>query len=84
MKGLLAVAIVVVVLGGGVLLGFTQGGRPGSPDVYARMDAEMDCAVLQAEFDQASYNHDHIASNKDASLAYMEYADERMREVGCY
>lgn len=61
--------------------------RPGSPAVYARIAALTDCQALQREFDVAMDNADRqhdAGGTADASLAYSEAADERMREVGCY
>lgn len=43
--------------------------------VVERIEALTDCLALQAEFDTADRN---------GRTDYMEVADERMREVGCY
>ena len=53
--------------------------RPGNPAVYARIEAETDCAVLQQEFDTAQ-----SGPSTDWKVPYMEAADARLREVGCY
>lgn len=59
----------------------------GSDAVYQRIGSMSDCDDLQAEFDQASANHDRAEPGSDAARAstgYMEAADARMQEVGCY
>lgn len=53
--------------------------RPGNPAVYARIEGETDCAALQSEFDTAE-----SGPPSDWKVPYMEAADARMREVGCY
>jgi len=53
--------------------------RPGNPAVYARIEAETDCAALQREFDTAE-----AGPAREWKVPYMEGADARMREVGCY
>lgn len=61
--------------------------RVGDPAVYARIDASTSCTELQREFDIASDNTTRIqADGGDAtiSISYMEAADVRMREIGCY
>lgn len=60
---------------------------PGEPAVYERIAASSDCTVLQGEFDTASENFDRVEAGTpqaDASLGYMQAADARMQEVGCY
>lgn len=55
--------------------------------VSERIRTETDCATLQQEFDTASDNFDRAEPGSpaaDASLAYMNLADDRMQEVGCY
>jgi hypothetical protein len=55
--------------------------------VYDRIAAETDCATLQAEFDQASENHDAVPAGSEQagwSLGYMKAADARMKDLGCY
>ncbi|SNR33215.1 hypothetical protein [Blastococcus mobilis] len=61
--------------------------RPGSVEVYERIEAATDCAALQTEFDTASANHDRAEAGSEqaeAATAYMKAADERMRELDCY
>ncbi len=62
--------------------------RPGSPDVYASIAAETSCSKLQASFDAASQAHDrdkgrHRLDLMEVDLAYMEAADQRMRDLHC-
>jgi len=60
---------------------------PGEPDVYARIAAETDCAALQDEFDTADAAHERADAGSHAAevaLSYMQAADDRMEEVGCY
>lgn len=60
-----------------VLVGACGGGD--EPDtnraVTERIEALEDCAALQEEFDRADRN---------GRTDYMEEADSRMREIGCY
>lgn len=63
--------------------------RPGSPDVYARIAELTDCAALQAEFDLADATRKRPGGVEGASwtqigIAYMEAADSRMSDLGCY
>lgn len=53
--------------------------RPGNPEVYERIAAETDCAELQASFDRA-----YSGPRRPWRVDYMEAADDRMREIGCY
>lgn len=67
----------------------SNGGQPGNPDVYARIEGETDCVRLQREFDVAYENHEIQSEEGDLkmmriSTSYMEAADERMRNIGCY
>jgi hypothetical protein len=60
---------------------------PGDPAVYQRIASLTDCTMLQAEFDQAEENNGRVPAGSDQAewtLAYMEAADARMQEVGCY
>jgi hypothetical protein len=62
---------------------------PGTQVVYDRINSLKNCSTLQAEFDQADANHTREldAGNShmvEATTSYMEAADNRMREVGCY
>jgi hypothetical protein len=62
--------------------------RPGSADVYSRIDAETDCKNLQNEFDMAQANHKRDLNSGAVDLdkvdtSYMEAANARMRELGC-
>jgi peptidyl-tRNA hydrolase len=66
-----------------------QESRPGNPKVYARIEAMTDCGQLQEQFDIAEANQFRDIDRgrtdlAEASTAYMQAADERMREVGCY
>jgi hypothetical protein len=78
---LVAAGVVVA----GVLGGCSSGSanHPGNPDVYARINAMTYCAAPQQEFDQADANRS-ISSDPSIQTAYMEAADARMKEVGCY
>jgi outer membrane PBP1 activator LpoA protein len=63
--------------------------RPGNPEVYERIARTTDCAQLQHEFDTAEANQKRdlargAVDQAEASTAYMDAADKRMREVGCY
>lgn len=61
--------------------------RPGDPAVYAQIEASTDCADLQETFDRAAGNNERAETGSEAfdyTLGYMEAADDRMREVGCY
>jgi hypothetical protein len=53
--------------------------RPGDPAVYERIERLTDCAALQREFDIAD-----SGPPSDWKVPYMEAADKRMRELGCY
>ncbi|HWC11810.1 MAG TPA: hypothetical protein VG455_11360, partial [Acidimicrobiales bacterium] len=74
-----------LVIAVGLSLGADE--KPGNPDVYRRIEATTDCAVLQAEFELAM---DHAERRqpgdplRKVSLAYAKAADERLGEVGCY
>lgn len=61
----------------------------GNPAVYQRIANETDCVVLQGEFDQADATSKRPGGPAGTTwlkigIAYMEAADERMEEVGCY
>lgn len=61
--------------------------RPGSAAVYRRIESEVDCVMLQREFDTAMTNVEARSPGdrlRDISLSYANAADSRMREVGCY
>ncbi len=60
-------------------LGSSGGARPGNAAIYERIAAETDCGALQAEFDTAE-----AGPPSDWKVPYMEAAEARMREVGCY
>lgn len=65
----------------------TGGSRPGLDEIYSRIETSRDCDGLQAEFDAADRNHEATRAgsrNAEISLSYMEAADKRMRQVGCY
>jgi hypothetical protein len=63
--------------------------RPGSAAVYQRIESLTDCDALQAEFDQADANtqREQDAGNAamaEVTISYMDAADKRMKELGCY
>lgn len=61
--------------------------RPGSPAVYAAVDASTDCAELQKMFDTAWANNRRYPAGTrqfDWALGYMNAADGRMHDIGCY
>jgi hypothetical protein len=53
---------------------------------YAEIDSSTDCDWLQETFDRAGDNHDTASSyaEREWTLGYMDAADDRMREIGCY
>ncbi len=53
--------------------------RPGNPVVYEKIAASTDCVELQHIFDTAANGPAH-----PWKVPYMNAADARMREVGCY
>lgn len=64
-----------------------DGDQPGQSAVYERIAALTDCAELQSEFDRASANNGREEAGStgfEITLSYMQAADDRMREVGCY
>ena len=46
--------------------------RPGSADVYSRIEAETDCKILQGEFDTAEANHKQDLTRGAADLANID------------
>lgn len=55
--------------------------------MHQNISEMTDCGQLQAEFDRAWTNHESAEPGSDiamAATAYMETADERLREIGCY
>lgn len=92
--GAIIVVLILAAIGG--FFGSTAGdgatpgdtsGVHGNPDVYQRIEAETDCGVLQAEFDQAMDNAEARQPGdplRDISLDYADSADARLEEVGCY
>lgn len=63
--------------------------RAGNPAVYAEIAAETNCSKLQAMFDQADANgklerRRHNLAMAEVTTSYMEAADQRMRQIGCY
>jgi len=57
------------------------------PQVVERIESLTDCAELQAEFDTASASNERAepgTTEHRRSLAYMQVADDRLRELGCY
>jgi len=74
----------------GVLIGMEDESpveRIGSQLVYDRIDAITNCNDLQSEFDRA---YDNVEARqpgdrlREISAAYGNYADKRMRALGCY
>ena len=62
---------------------------PGSPSVYKQIARMTNCAKLQEKFDIAADNHDREVQQGDLEMmkittSYMDAADNRMSEVGCY
>ena len=60
--------------------------RPGSPDVYARIEATSDCAELQTQFDTAMDNVERYEAGspqREAPMAYAEAAEDRRQELDC-
>lgn len=61
--------------------------RPGSAQVYERIEAMTDCASLQSEFDQAAANTDRYEPGnpkRAVTTSYMAAAVARMGELDCY
>ena len=63
--------------------------RPGDPAVYARIAKMTDCDALQEQFDLAERTRQREGGPQGATwseigIAYMQAADERMREIDCY
>ncbi len=59
----------------------------GDPATHARIRAMTDCGELQEAFDTAGDNFDRARKGTPQSawsLAYMDTADDRMEEIGCY
>lgn len=79
MRRVLICLVAVVAIG----LAGCASSQPGSPDVYARINAMTDCVALQHEFDQADENR-AISSDPSIQTSYMKAANNRMRELGCY
>lgn len=60
--------------------------EPGSPTVYARIESLTDCGKLRRELDTAVRELDRSEPGDLAhriSLSYIDFAEDRMREVGC-
>jgi hypothetical protein len=71
----------------GIVAGGGAGERIGNPSVYERIDRLSDCEALQKAFDTAMDNAEARQPGdrlRTISLAYAEYADDRMRDLGCY
>jgi hypothetical protein len=82
-------AFVLLALAGCGSSDATNAPRTGNPAVYERIASETDCAALQHEFDTADVNHTRDLGRDrldlaDVDVAYMNAADDRMREIGCY
>ena len=64
--------------------------RPGHQGGYARIDSLESCPALQHELDATKNNAERVQREEagdrllDMALAYANYADERLREIGCY
>lgn len=52
--------------------------------MYTRIASLTDCAQLQREFDLAEATHQRGGTWGPIGTAYMQAADTRMRQVGCY
>ena len=79
-----ALVVVVAMTAVALALGCSSSGdRPGNPAVYDRISSMTDRAELQAEFDQADENR-ALPTDDDVPISYMEAADARMSEIGCY
>lgn len=90
------IATLVLALTGITIVGAAGGSgepepRPGLQVVYDRISAMTDCDELQAQFDQAAENHDRDSNRRPKRLdlmkmssSYMDAADARMRQIGCY
>lgn len=60
--------------------------RPGSADVYARIEAMTDCGELQGEFDTAMANVERQEAGSDEReipMAYAEAAQARIEDLDC-
>ncbi len=78
--------------------GSSPGRRAGSATVYGEIAAETSCSSLQATFDRGEATSKRAGRVPDATafegargarwsevgLGYMDAADNRMREIGCY
>ena len=83
---MLRAAVAVVIIGLLVTACPTEE-RPGSPEVYERIEQSTDCTELQGEFDQAMDNTEARPAGdplRDVSLSYAEAAQDRMEEIGCF
>jgi hypothetical protein len=61
--------------------------RPGAATVYREIATTYDCPRLQEMFDTASANNDReepLSYLFEATLGYMDAADDRMDALGCY
>jgi curli biogenesis system outer membrane secretion channel CsgG len=63
--------------------------RPDDPTVYARIAKMTDCGKLQEHFDLAETTSQRPGGPEGATwseigIAYLQAADARMKEVGCY
>ena len=67
-----------------LLAGCGGSDRPGDPAVYERIAGLSDCSQLQEQFNLAERTHQRGGEWGPSGTAYMEAADKRMREVGCY
>ncbi len=71
-----------------IIIGCSATPEPlGDPAVLADIEATTDCTELQSTFDTAAANHERSVEGGDGAavtLAYMQAADARMLELGCY
>lgn len=94
----LAALIVVGIASSATNAGKPPAQRPGIASVYAEIAAETSCATLQKRFDHAAETNKRSgyvpngpafegargARWSEVGLGYMEAADYRMKQIGCY
>lgn len=83
---LLGSAVIVIAIFFLVFGGTKYWTRPGSPVVYARIEAHSDCRKLQREFDAAMRSLEDFQQGElghDISISYADTAESRMSEIGC-
>lgn len=72
MKALITIALGLALVGCSAP---AEAPKAGSESVYQRIESLSDCELLQQEFNTAESH---------SNIEYMEAADKRMQEVGCY